>query len=87
MLSMTDAAGAQLTEMLTKSNAPEGVAVRVVVKENSLALGLDNTRPGDETIDHAGKTVLLLDEQISTLLTGRTLDVEETEEGTKLVLT
>jgi hypothetical protein len=47
---------------------------------------LDNARPGDETFDYEGRTVLMLDAQVSQVLDDSTLDVEATDEGPKLIL-
>lgn len=86
MLTVTETAGAHLSEMLTQVNAPEDMAVRVVIEEDGLALKLDSETDGDATFDHAGKTVLVLDGPVSELLDDKTLDVEDEGEGPKLSL-
>ena len=86
MLTVTEAAGAYLTEILAEVNAADGTAVRFVVQENKLAPYLDNSRPGDATFDHEGRTVLVLDENISQTLANSTLDVKDTTTGPQLVL-
>ncbi len=55
-------------------------------EEQRLALKLDKVRPDDATFDHGGRTVLVVNEQISELLADKTLDVEDTDEGQKLAL-
>jgi hypothetical protein len=47
---------------------------------------MDNERPGDETFAHEGRTVLLLDSEVSDALAERTLDVEDAAEGPRLAL-
>jgi Fe-S cluster assembly iron-binding protein IscA len=86
MLTMTDAAGAHLIDLLGEAEAPEDVAIRFVVESEELTLRLDKEQPGDEALSHEGKTVLLIDEGVSEMLTGKTLDVESSEEGLKLTL-
>ncbi|MFQ5694152.1 MAG: hypothetical protein ACE5IM_14085 [Nitrospinota bacterium] len=86
MLTMTESAGAHLSQMLTAVEAPENTAVRIIVEGEGLGLTLDNERSGDSTFEHEGKTVLLLDDPMSNLLTDKTLDVEDKGEGPKLAL-
>ena len=55
-------------------------------EEQRVTLQVDKVRPDDATFDHGGKTVLVVNEQISELLADKTLDVEDTDEGPKLAL-
>lgn len=87
MLNASDAACAFLGQLLVESDAPDDAAVRFVIDGNSLSLQLDDEKPGDATFNHEGRTVLVVDEDISKILDGKTLDLEESEEGPKLTLT
>ena len=82
MLAVTDAAKAHLAQMLNDHGLPEDVAVRFVSEGQAIALKQDAERPGDDVFQHEGRTVLLLDAQVSELLTEDTLDVD----GAKLAL-
>ncbi|MFQ5895681.1 MAG: hypothetical protein ACE5JJ_07690 [Nitrospinota bacterium] len=86
MLTLTEAAGARLAYLLDEAEAPEDVAVRIVLEGRNLALKLDGARPDDATFAHEGRTVLLLDQKVSQLLADDTLDVEDTDDGPKLAL-
>ena len=86
MLNASDAACAFISELLTSSEAPDESAVRIVLEENQLSMKLDEEKPGDETILHEGKTILLVDAEISQVLDGKTLEFEDTEEGLKLTV-
>jgi hypothetical protein len=86
MFTMTEAAGSYLTTVLDNANASEEAAIRFVLEGNTLAPRLDHAHPGDATFDHAGRRVLVLDTQVSELLTDSTLDVQATDEGPKLIL-
>ena len=86
MFTMTETAGEYLTTVLDDSNAAEETAIRLVVEDNTLTPKLDNARPGDATFDHEGRTVLVLDEQMTQVLAESRLDVRATEEGPQLVL-
>lgn len=86
MLSMTETAGEHLAALLEGAGAPAEMAVRLVREESGLSLTVDSERPGDATFTHAGRTVLVLDGEVSNQLAESTLDVEETEDGPKLGL-
>lgn len=86
MLTVTEAATAHLADMLEKSDAPEGHAIRVVPAQGSVALRLDEPQPEDQSVEHGGKTVLVLDTQVQEMLGERTLDVDQTENGPALAL-
>ena len=86
MLTITDAAGAYLTEMLQKANAPEGVVVRIVFGFHGLEFQPSATCPGDTTFDFGGKTVLVLDKHLSTALSAKTLDTRKMGERVTLDL-
>jgi Fe-S cluster assembly iron-binding protein IscA len=86
MLTMTETAGAHLVDLLGEAEVPEDVAIRFVIESEELTLRLDKERPGDESFSHEGKTVLLVDEEMSTMLSEKTLDIEPSDEGPKLTL-
>ncbi|MEX0744829.1 MAG: hypothetical protein WD118_04435 [Phycisphaeraceae bacterium] len=86
MLIMTHSAAEHLRQLLLEADAPEGAAARFVAGPEGLSLHLDKHRTGDETYEHDGRTVLLVDGQIADLLADRTLDVEQTDDGPTLTL-
>jgi Fe-S cluster assembly iron-binding protein IscA len=86
MLNVTEPASQHLAKLLDDAEAPEGAAARFVHGENGLALQVDEPKDDDQTHEHQGRTVLLIDPQVADLLQNKTLDVRETEEGTALEL-
>ena len=86
MLTVTESASAHLAEMLDEANAPGGAAARFVNGPEGLSLAMDAKRDGDETFEHDGRTVLLVAQDVSELLTDKTLDMKETEQGQALTL-
>ncbi|MFG0276313.1 MAG: hypothetical protein ACF8QF_14800 [Phycisphaerales bacterium] len=85
MLTVTDNALTHLAGMLDNvEGAPDDAAIRLIAQPQGLGLAVDTPNDGDNTVDQNGKTVLLLDEQISTMLDGRTLDLQQTEQGAAL---
>ena len=82
MLTVTEAASARLAQMLDQKGLPDEVAIRFVYEGQGIALHQDSERAGDATFQDVGRTVLLLNAQVSELLAEDTLDVE----GAKLTL-
>lgn len=75
MLTVTDDARAHFAKLLDGANVPDESVVRIVAQEQGLALAPDVARDGDETFDHDGKTVLVIQPELATHLEGMTLDV------------
>lgn len=86
MLTITEAAGEYLLNQLVEAKASELSAVRFAIKGQELVPSVDQPSDDDATIDHGGRTVLVLDEKVSKLLSDKTLDVEETEGGPRLTV-
>jgi Fe-S cluster assembly iron-binding protein IscA len=87
MFTVTDGAIAKVAEMIENAQAPKSVALRIVAKgEETFGMRMDGAKPGDTTFDHDGKTVLVLDKEVSESLKERMLDVKNTKKGAELVL-
>ena len=87
MLTLTEAAGCHLEELLTEANVPEGTYVRVeLLDDGNSSLTLSREEPGDTRLKHQGKTVLVLDKRAADGLAERTLDAEQRDNETQLVL-
>ncbi len=84
MLTITEQAGARLVQLLGES-ANQSV-IRIVRRKRRLKLRRDHARADDATFAHAGRVVLVLDEQVSQSLAARTLDIRETDTGPRLRL-
>lgn len=88
MLTITDAAGTQLTEIIDEHTAPEDIdtAVRFMQGEKGLEMTLDKPREGDTKVEHDGRVVVVLEEMISQALEGKTLGGKPTEQGQALFI-
>lgn len=86
MLNVTESASAHLAQLLDEADAPNDAAVRIARSQEGWAILLDNRQPGDQTFEHDGKTVLLVDEMAADLLTDVTLDLDQQEADTRLTL-
>ncbi len=84
MLTVTDEATQYLREKLKKESAPG--AFRIVKGENSYRTTLDEAKEGDQVFEHEGENYLLLDSEVGEALSSVTLDVKESPEGTRLIL-
>ena len=81
-----------LEELLASVRAKQGVlppgqpepALRLVLDQRGVGLAIDQPAPRDQTIDHHGKPVLLIDDQVSQVLDGTIINTVETDEGTRL---
>lgn len=85
MLFVTEEAARHLAGVL--SDAPDEAVVRLVPRDDHLAMALDAEQPGDTTFSHDDRPVLALSPPIAEVLGDMTLDVERTPEGPQLVLT
>ncbi len=86
MLEVTDQAKAHLAELLEQSGADEEAAVRLTKGDSGLDLVLDTPQPGDQTVEHDGSTVLVLEQQLAELLGSRTLDISTEQEQAQLTI-
>ncbi len=86
MLKITEAAGEYLTAVLERARASGETAIRIELHDGTLSPALDSVRPGDETYDHQGRMVLLLDAPVRDYLEDSMLDVDETPGGPKLLI-
>jgi len=82
VLTVTEAASANLAQMIKQQGAPEDIAVRFVYEGHGVASHRDSQRAGDTASQHEARTVLLLDAQVSKLLAADRLDLV----GAKLAL-
>jgi Fe-S cluster assembly iron-binding protein IscA len=87
MVMLTDRAKVALKSALVRSIDEEGVGLRLdVSEEGGLALYPDQAKAGDQVIEHEGNVLLLIGDDLSQPLTGATIDLAETSEGTGLVI-
>jgi Fe-S cluster assembly iron-binding protein IscA len=87
MIGITERAKQQLKKTLSDNVDMPQAGLRLVYRsEGQLGLGIDVENPGDEVVEFEGSKVLMVEKNLADSLTGVTLDVEDTEEGAKLVL-
>ena len=83
MLTITEAARAYLLQTLNDLRLSEEFAFRLDRDGQSIMLQPDHERPGDTSVQHGGRTILLLDTGMSDRFSRDTLDLS----GEELMLT
>ncbi len=86
MLTVTYTAGEHIAYMLCEHEARDDVVLRIKWMKGGVEMQPDKMRPGDETFDHNGKVVLVLDQQNSQLLGNKTIDLMTDDDGSYLIL-
>lgn len=75
-----------LTHILDNASAPAEVSMRLVAGDGGFELLPDVEKPGDETHEHDGRTVLLIAPDVRTRLAGFVVDAEEHDQVTRFTI-
>ena len=87
MLTVTESAKQLLKETLRESSDDPETSIRLSIKEEGqFGIVLDVESEGDQVVEYDGDKVLLVAPALATVLEGRTLDVQDTEEGPRLII-
>ena len=86
MVTVTYTAGEHLAYMLSEHQVRDDVVLRIQLTKSGVEIQPDTIRPGDETFDHNGKVVLVLDQQTLQLLGNKTIDLMTDDDGSHLIL-
>lgn len=87
MVTVTESAKQTLKDILTThSNDPE-VGIRLTFNPpGEFGIALDREVEGDQVVEHEGTKALLVAPDLAPMVEGITLDVRETAEGPRLVM-
>jgi len=87
MIAVTDDAKLALKRVLTNNtDEPEACLRLCLDNEGKLQLAVDKEKKGDQTMEYEGSTLLLAEEDLADKCEGLTIDVENTPEGTRLII-
>ncbi len=86
MVTVTYTAGEHMAYTLSEHQVRDDVALRINWTKDGFEIQPDKIRPGDETFDHNGKVVLVLDQQTSQSLGNKTIDLTTDDDGSHLIL-
>jgi len=87
MLTATESAKSLLKEILTTHSDDPEMGVRLASDpQGQLGLVLGKEQPGDQVVEHQESKVLLVASELALALEEVTLDVQDTDDGPKLVV-
>jgi Fe-S cluster assembly iron-binding protein IscA len=87
MINVTERAKQELKRLLIASVDWPNACLRLMERgQGKLGLGIDIEAQGDQVLEYEGAKVLLVQPELATSLKQVTLDVDDTLEGTKLVI-
>ena len=87
MVTITARAKDTLLQLRAQANMddPE-LGLRLEADNSILGLFPDRQKPGDQVVEVAGATVLLIADDLADALTGVTIDSQTTDDGTQIVI-
>ncbi len=85
-LIVTERASVHLHEALDNTPHEDNEVLRLIQSQGEFSLLLDKQQEDDQVIEHAKSAVMVIEPEVSQSLSGVTLDVIETPEGSKLSL-
>ena len=88
MIDVTERAKKELKKILSSKvdNPLAGLRLSTSGPLGQFAFSIDVEMPGDQVVEYESSKVLLAEGELATRLKGHTLDIEDTAEGTQLVL-
>jgi Fe-S cluster assembly iron-binding protein IscA len=87
MISVTERAKKELKEILTSNVDHPSARLRLRTNDQGqLGLGIDVEMPDDEVVEYGGSSLLLVERELADSLEGIAIDVEDTDEGSQLVI-
>lgn len=87
MLTVTENAKEVLKGILNASSNDPELGLRLILdKDQKVKMALGGEEPGDQVIEHQGTKVLMVPSELTPMFDDITLDVEDSEDGPKLVV-
>ncbi len=86
MVTVTYSAAEHMAYMLSEHQVRDDVVLRIKLTQDGVEIQPDKIKPGDETSDHNGKVVLVLNQQTSQSLGNKTIDLTTDDDGSHLIL-
>jgi len=87
MIGVTERAREELKRVLTANTDESEACLRLTANDQGqLGLAIDMEREDDHVVEHDDSKVLLVEKELADALEGVTIDVEDTPEGARLVI-
>lgn len=88
MIRVTEGAKQEFKKMLTANTDDPEACLRISADEQrGIGVAIDKEKDGDRVVEHEGSKLLLVEKAVAYTLQGITIDVKDTPEGAKLVIT
>jgi len=88
MVGVTKAGLAELKRILDEHTDNAQAGLRLTTDQSgTLGLTIDVEAAEDQVLEHEGSKLLIIEQNLAASLEGITIDVDETPEGNKLVIT
>ena len=85
-MTVSYSAAEHMAYTLFESQVSEDSVFRMILTNGCAEMHEDKIRPGDETFDHNGKVVLVMDQQTSQFLGDMTIDLMTDDDGSHIIL-
>ena len=87
MVGVTERARQELKDILTtNTDEPEACLRLTADDQGQLRLAIDVEKQDDQVVEHEDSKVLLVEKDLADALQGVTIDIEDTSEGARLVI-
>ena len=86
MIQVTERARETFKSKLDHMIESPGLSLRIGRTDSGLGVFPDTVKDDDEIIEHDGRAVLLIDQEVSDTLADTTIDVEEHADGAHFVI-
>ncbi len=87
MVTVTENAKKELKKILLNYTDMSQARLRLVNRDDGeFGLGMDIEMPGDRCVEYDGIAILVVEEKLAENLTGVTIDVDTTPNGSELVI-
>ena len=87
MIEITDQAKVELKKLLLAKVDWPGARLRLLDRGGGrLGLGIDIESASDRVVEYEGDVLMVIEDELASQLDGIAIDVDDTEEGTELVI-
>lgn len=87
MIEITDQAKVELKKLLLAKVDWPGARLRLLDRGGGrLGLGIDIESESDRVVEYEGDVLMVIEDELASQLDGIAIDVDDTEEGTELVI-
>jgi Fe-S cluster assembly iron-binding protein IscA len=76
MITLTERAALALDELVVKSELPPGEGIKLVASGNQIGLLVTDIQEGDQVLQRAGETLLIVDRDIAEAVNGISITID-----------